>query len=871
MCGVFGKCGLRPFGRISALAVCISIAIQLAAPPPASALDPKKNIDQYGHNVWVRQNGLPANLVTSAVQGAKGYIWLGTSAGLFRFDGVNFDNIPTDPGNGKDRQTVTSLCEGRDGSLWIGTIFSGLRRLKNDSLSVFGLKQGFYDTQVWSLVEDRSGHLLIGTSIGLYMYADGKFRTVLSSPNYVAGVCEDSLGRIWVATHNGLRVFTEKSVESEVHPSPIMSVTLKDGLNNEVTTCVMADRKGGVWIGTFGGLAHWVNGKITNYGTAQGLPDYQIDAIYEDHNGNVWVGTRKGLSRLDAGKWSVYSQADGLSDDYVTGFAEDDEGSLWVCTANGLNQFENVDITTYTTKEGLASDYVSSVIGTPDGSLYFLSDQGSCVTRFKDGKRTVYNIPVGPAFVSRDGSLWIGQTGALYRIRNGNLTKYGRDAGLPEKWISAITEDNRSLILYVDHTGLFRFAHGRLTPYRTSRGETYPAEEAATCFCRQSDGVLWIGSADSLMEIENGKITGYTTADGLAGNWTSSIYDDHRGDLWISSPQGGLTRYRNGKFTPFNSHEGLFTDAIFCVVGDTLGNLWLSSPRGIGRVSIRELNAYADGLIQSISMRVFGTADGMKREECFGYWQPAGWRAPDGKIWFATRKGAVSIDPGSFRENEIPPPVTIESVYSDKKEVPHNKPAVFAPGTKDIEFHYAALSFLVPQRVLFKYELVGYDKGWIEAGTRHAAYYTNLPPGDYRFRVIACNNDGVWNTTGASFPFVLKPHFYQTTWFLVLMIIGAIGIAFGIYRLRVWQLLAREKELNDRIQEAVASIKVLGGLIPICSNCKKIRDDKGYWEHLEKYIQTHSEAQFSHGICPDCAAKLYPDYNLGGGKDRTSG
>jgi len=169
------------------------------------------------------------------------------------------------------------------------------------------------------------------------------------------------------------------------------------------------------------------------------------------------------------------------------------------------------------------------------------------------------------------------------------------------------------------------------------------------------------------------------------------------------------------------------------------------------------------------------------------------------------------------------------------------------------------LSFLVPERVLFKYMLVGYDRDWVDAGTRRAAYYTNLPPGTYRFEVIACNNDGVWNEKGASFAFKLSPHFYEQYWFFMLVIAVVGGAAFGTYRLRVWQLLKRERKLGERIQEAMADIKTLSGLIPICSNCKKIRDDKGYWENLEKYIQSHSEAQFSHGICPDCAAKLYPN------------
>jgi hypothetical protein len=249
----------------------------------------------------------------------------------------------------------------------------------------------------------------------------------------------------------------------------------------------------------------------------------------------------------------------------------------------------------------------------------------------------------------------------------------------------------------------------------------------------------------------------------------------------------------------------------------------------------------------------------MKTDECFGSWQPAGWKTLDGHLWFATRKGAVRIDPKSFRANKVPPPVLIEDVVVDQHPALPGPSVALEPDAEKLEFHYTALSFLVPNRVLFKYMLEGYDRRWVEAGTRRVAYYTNLPPRDYRFLVMACNNDGVWNETGASFSFALKPHFYESYWFygLVFIILG--GSGFGAYRLRVWQLLRNEKMLQARIDEALANIKILGGLIPICSNCKKVRNDSGYWDLLEGYIQTHSEAKFSHGICPDCAQLLYPE------------
>jgi len=273
-----------------------------------------------------------------------------------------------------------------------------------------------------------------------------------------------------------------------------------------------------------------------------------------------------------------------------------------------------------------------------------------------------------------------------------------------------------------------------------------------------------------------------------------------------------------------------------------------------------ELEDYAEGKIKTISSRVYTVEDGMKTGECFGQWQPAGWKAHDGSLWFATRKGAVQIDPKSFQRNELPPPVLIESVVIDQETVAGNQHITLSPGKDKIEFHYTALSFVVPERVLFRYKLEGYDHDWVDAGTRRIAYYTNLSPGEYRFRVRACNNDGLWNQTGASVAFELKPYFYQSLWFYGLVLVAIGGAGFGIYRLRVWQLLTREKELKLSVDDALARIKVLNGLIPICASCKKIRDDKGYWNQLENYIHEHSEATFSHGVCPECAEKLYGKY-----------
>jgi hypothetical protein len=276
-------------------------------------------------------------------------------------------------------------------------------------------------------------------------------------------------------------------------------------------------------------------------------------------------------------------------------------------------------------------------------------------------------------------------------------------------------------------------------------------------------------------------------------------------------------------------------------------------------LKLKEIDDYQAGQIKSLNPQLYTTADGMKTDECFGDWQPAGWKTHDGHLWFATKKGAVMINPKAFKRNKLLPPMLIERIVVDQVTMPVDQFINFSPDAEKFEFHYTALSFLVPERVLFKYRLDGYDRDWVDAGTRRVAYYTNLPHRNYRFRVIACNNDGVWNEIGTNFEFRLQQRYYETYWFYSLVLIVLGGAIFGFYRLRVWQLLKKEEELQVRIQEALVNIKTLSGLIPICSNCKKIRNDKGYWDHLEGYIQRHSEATFSHGICPDCLKELYPD------------
>lgn len=285
----------------------------------------------------------------------------------------------------------------------------------------------------------------------------------------------------------------------------------------------------------------------------------------------------------------------------------------------------------------------------------------------------------------------------------------------------------------------------------------------------------------------------------------------------------------------------------------------MSGNRGVFRVAKSQLDDFAGGKARAITCVSYDTSDGMPSTECRGGSQPAGWRARDGRLWFPTTRGAVVIDPHNLKTNTLVPPVKIELIQAQGQQTAPASSPRFSAGTTNLEFHYTALSLIAPERVRFRYMLEGTDPDWTDAGTRRVAYYTNLPPGSYRFRVAACNNDGIWNEAGAFVDFRIEPHLYQTYWFYGICILTCLLAAQSLHLYRVRRLKSREQELTARVNDAMARIKILSGLLPICASCRRIRDDQGRWNQIELYIRDHSQADFSHGCCPDCARKLYPD------------
>ena len=722
------------------------------------ALDSSKNMSQYIHNIWQVEDGLPQNSIWAITQTKDGYIWLGTEEGLVRFDGISF------------------------------TVF--------DTQNTAEIKSH----QIWNFFEDKKGNFWIASANGLLLYKNGKFTAYTTkdglSSNYLRTICEDRKGNIWIGTSRGLNLY--KNGKFTVY-------TTKDGLSFDLVYVIKEDQKGNLWIGTDGGgLNLFKDGKFTAYTTKNGLSNDHVFAIYEDKEGNLWIGTwGGGLNLYKNGKFIAYTSKDGLSHDYVLSIYKDKEKNFWVGTySGGINQFKDGKFTTYTTKDGLSNNNVYVINEDQKGNLWVGTDGGG-LNLFKDGKFTVYNSKNG---LSNDivvalnedhkGNLWIGTWGGgLNLFKDGKFITYNTKDGLSNNIVLAILEDQKeNLWIGTYGGGLNLFKDGKFTAFNSKNGLS---SDFVNTLSKDKEGNLWVGTwGNGLNLFKDGKFTAFNSKNGLSHNQVRAISVDKEGNLWVGTHGGGLNLYINGKFQAFTTKEGLFDDVIFEILEDNNGNLWMSSHKGIFRVSKHELLEIAQGTKKEINSVSYGVSDGMKSRECNGCSQPAGWKTKEGKMYFPTIKGMVMINPDNIKLNNMLPPVHIESVKVDRKTVDISKNIQFDPGTDKLEFHYTGLSYSAPKKVLFKYMIKGLDKDWVDAGTRRTAYYNNLPPGDYTFKVKACNNDGVWNETGASFSFKKLPYFYQTFWFYIICTVFIILTFILIYKIRVKQIRKRQIQLE---------------------------------------------------------------------------
>lgn len=767
----------------------------------------------YQFDVWQTDQGLPQSTVTSIVQTPDGYLWLGTQNGLVRFDGVNFkvfneNNTPAIknnrmvrlfvdhqgtlwvsgeqgellclqngrfgyykmPGEGTDFDYARAICDDAEGNLWVASCEQQLIRFGKDGFTEPSANWSLSGVQPNVVASDQAGQVWVGTDKELVTRQKGKFQIVWSQTNeenfHVDFLGTSRAGGIWVAANGRLRKFESGHWMADLGAYDWTNSLIFD---------LYEDDHSQLWVATEGnGLYRYnTNGTVLHLTTKDGLPTDFVRCVTEDREGNMWLGMEGGgLCRLKPPVFQTLNTHAGLSSDQLLSVCEASDGSFWIgMDGNGLDHLlSSGKVVHYDSSQGLINGHAWAVVQDHQGAIYvgtwngLFKLEGDRFVSLSDGVKISWQVLA--IYENQQGDLWLGQQGlgALTRLHQGEAT------------LINIPGASSSLDVRV--------------------------------MVRDSSGSLWVGTEnDGLYRWQNGQWTHFGKKEGLGSDTVWSLCAENDGTLWIGTCGGGLSRWQNGQITTWTSRNGLINDVICQILEDNRGNLWLGSYGGVFLVNKHEL-ASSDGGSNQIQCIGYDKTDGLPSIECVGGFQPSGLRSSDGRLWFPTVKGLAIVSPDQVPLNPLPPPVVIEEVSVDGTTLlPKADMAGIGdvggdlnipPGEQRLEFQYTALSLTNPGKERFKYKLEGIENKWNEAGTKRTADYSHIPPGHYRFQVIACNNDGVWNDTGAALAVTVLPYFWQTTWFMLLVMLAALGSIIGSVRHVVREKLQRKIDRIER-------------------------------------------------------------------------
>jgi ligand-binding sensor domain-containing protein/signal transduction histidine kinase len=783
---------------------------------------PSSDSTPYSRRVWRSADGLPEDFAQSLAQTYDGYLWIGTSGGLVRFDGTRFVvfNRETVPAFRDD--SVYSLLVSKDGALWAGTEGGGLIRYKDGSFRAFGANEGLTNGFVRVIYEDKDRRLWVGTDAGLFRMENEAFVRVDGSGGApqinVHTICEDREGRLLVGGW-GLLILNGQS-------ATYYSSSESQADNSIRTMRQTAD--GALWIGTISGLRRLDHGLSGNpFTIPKMLSGINISVLRESRRGQLWIGAYgHGLMRFQSGRIAErlvrFSAPDSLPHNNVLSLFEDSEDDLWVGTQGGLLRLSPSAASTITTADG-APQSINTIYQEPRGDLFVTALNGQL---FRVARQTlvpaglpadVSKLPVRNVFRDSRGTLWAGTDGqGIARISEGGVVRYTMKQGLVNDFIRAFCEDKDGAIWIGTDGGLSRFASGAFRNFNAADGLAYDSIRA---LLPDRGGDLWVATDGGLSRFRSDKFITDPLVERLRGQKVWALHEDSDGGLWIGTHGAGLFLRTSGELAQFTIKEGLPSNKIHFIAEDSLGNLWMSGPSGIAAVSRRDLEKLSRQPAGQLAVRVYSTADGLSTNQMNGGVQPAGALTSDGELWFPSAKGAVRIEPGGSAPRSAPP-VLIEQALADDHAVPFSGNLRLAPGRGKLEIHYTAIRLRSPERTRFKYWMEGFDPAWTDAGQRRVAYYTNLPAGNYRFHVVAYEMDDPRNAAERILNIHWQPHFYQTEWFLALCALAAMTLAWVWYRLHVRNIRQRfaavleernrlAREMHDTLIQGCVGVSAL--------------------------------------------------------------
>lgn len=788
--------------------VTLAALLTLAAGDHAHALDPAKHISQYGHRAWKSIDGLLVGSPLAIAQTPGGYMWVGTKSGLFRFDGERFVRWPQD-GQVLDGG-VGALLTGRDGGLWIGGE-GGVSVWRDGRLTTFADSRG----PVVAMVETSQGDLWFARARAdpdagpLCQIAASTVRCFGAdagvTDNVVSALAVDESGDLWVGGERTLLHGRPGRFQ------PFAPEKLAQNTNMMGIAALAFSRGDGLWVGLIAGrgagLQKLVDGRWAPAAPAFGGSALRVSALFVDSEDALWIGTvNQGIYRRHGDRVERFDRTDGLSGDYVSGFYEDRERTLWVVTDEGIDQFRELRVTSYSRREGLAISAVDGVHATRDGTVW--AGGGGALSVLRDGEvrslTTDAGLPgdqVTSMFEDRSGRLWVGIDGRLTRYDNGRFTRVDLPDGQQVGMVTSMTEDldgNVWAAVAGPPRSLLQIRDG-IVKQTLVPPQVPPLRRVAA----SPDGSLWLGLlSGDLARLRNGAVEVLPFRPDpapRAATLINQLLVRSDGEV-LAATAFGLIGWREGKSRTFTVSDGLPCNQLFALVDDLDGNLWLYAECGLVQVSGEQLRrAWADGAVRLQPLRVLDVLDGAQ-----GGWAPfqGAARTSDGRLWFANQAVLQVVDPGRLKDDAAVPLVHIEGMIADRLGYSEPSGIRLPEGTRDVQISYTAPSFVAPQKVRFRYRLEGHDAGWIEAGTRRTAFYNDLPPGPYRFHVIASNHDGVWNESGAAIQFSVAPAWHETTAFRVSSVVLFVAAMAVFYRVRVRRVATILGErFDDRLRE----------------------------------------------------------------------
>jgi signal transduction histidine kinase/ligand-binding sensor domain-containing protein len=781
----------------------------------ASADNQHRSIFQLQHTAWTAREGAPTS-IESIAQTTDGYLWLGGDNGVFRFDGVHFDRYKLPSGEKLNSDNISSLMATSDGGLWIGLRYGNVGFLKDGRIISYGEPEGLPPGMVYGFIVDREGVVWAAINGGLARLEGSRWRRIGEDWSYpgksAKAVFVDRDGTLWVASEDtvvflprGQRVF-QKTGEHV-------------GSSRKVNQIAQAP-DGTLWMAEFGSA---VVRPITVPGRENSLPspiDVKAERLLFDRAGSVWViGGGDGVYRVSVSdrlkgqklahysqKPEIFTQRDGLTSDNTGPILEDREGNIWVGTSKGLDRFRKSNLVGIPLPTGAEKDYGPTPVGGEPGAAWIVSLPGRnelSLIDIRGARTTIHGVAsaIRCAYRDVDGNIWLGGAfgGGLWRLTGGRVVRIPLPEGLGNFDVQAITKDRSGgLWVSVIRNGVFRWANGVWTPFgnRTDLPKLSPLT-----LLTDSAGRLWFGYMGSTIAILDGStLKTFSPQVGLDVVNIEAIYE-HAGHIWVGGERG-LAVFRGSRFQSLTADGDIELKGISGIVETAGGDLWLNATPGIIHIPAAEIQRALEKPDRLVHGELFDFRDGLPGTAQQGSPLPSALASSDGRLWFRTTGGAVQIDPEHLSRDAIPPPVFVRSLDSEGREYALTTDLKLPVRTTRVHIEYTALNFSVPERVRFRYKLEGTDEDWQDVGTRREAFYTNLRPRHYRFHVIACNNDGVWNEQGATLGFNILPAFYQTNWFLLLCIAAAACLVWATYQWRVRQMAARlDLQFRERLSE----------------------------------------------------------------------